>query len=206
MSDGYVINELDDPDIQALCRVLNRYIEISRLDRPHLIHSRILYLLLTAIESKTHPNWAVMVHAELIKTLERTSKNRIACPHVITRILKQALRDQSLEPEKDYDDEATNEAMETPLALDVQELFAKFQDIPTEAPTISEDGIVNLGEPLPTPPSKASVKPKARKIKIKIARSKPSKGKKPIEVGEASTSQEAKPTWNPKVIDKVLRT
>jgi hypothetical protein len=34
--------------------------------------------------------------------------------------------------------------------------------------------------------------------------SQPSQGKKPIKAGEALTSQEARPSRNPKVIDKVL--
>jgi len=67
MSNNYIINKLNYLNIQAICRALNRYIRINMLDKIHLIHSKVLYLLLTTIDIDIHPNWAVMVHSKLIK-------------------------------------------------------------------------------------------------------------------------------------------
>jgi len=78
------------------------------LDRFNLIHTRVLHLLMTTIETKILPKWAVMLHVELIKTIEKTEKSRISCPHVLTRILAHAHSDRTLEPCEDLDEGAPN--------------------------------------------------------------------------------------------------
>lgn len=104
-----------------------------------------------------------MVHRELIKTLEQTHKTRIAFPHIITKIL------QTLAPLIEYEDESITEPLKKRPCPNFQELLTKFKDVTMELPTIPKASTVDLDTPPPTPIHKALVKPKARKVKMKIA-------------------------------------
>jgi len=98
-----------DNHIVTIYRILRRHIEIGRIGWLHLIATRFLYLLSTTIDTKIKPKWVVMIHGELIKLTDQTSKSKLSCPPILSKILAHALRDKSLVPDLDLHEPSPTE-------------------------------------------------------------------------------------------------
>lgn len=56
MSDGFVIVKLEDSDLQVVSLLLNRCVEIAKIERTHISNGIILYPLFNSMEIFISPN------------------------------------------------------------------------------------------------------------------------------------------------------